>query len=86
MGETSEQIDRNTVLSERTERAGAVAKAGGLEQALGSGALPRFQNITLSEAVVLGLLRQGVRRFLWPSGVGGHLGSSLRIQLFGVCA
>ena len=80
MGETSEQIDRNTVLSERTERAGAIAKAGGLEQALGSGALPRFQNITLSEAVVLGLLRQGVRRFLCVLGHGStDVGEVLRV-------
>jgi len=80
MGETSEQIDRDAVLSERTERAGAVAKAGGLEQALSSSALPRFQNITLSEAVVLGLLRQGVRRFLCVLGHGStDLGEVLRV-------
>lgn len=80
MGETSEQIDRNTVLSERTERAGAIANAGGLEQALGVGALPRFQNITLSEAVVLGLLRQGVRRFLCVLGHGStDVGEVLRV-------
>jgi len=80
MGETSEQIDRNAVLRERTERVSAMAEAGGFEQALRSGALPRFQDITLSEAVVLGLLRQGVRRFLCVLGHGStDLGEVLRI-------
>jgi 3D-(3,5/4)-trihydroxycyclohexane-1,2-dione acylhydrolase (decyclizing) len=80
MGENSEQAYGNRVLSERTARAGAIAKAGGLEQALGSGDLPRFQNITLSEAVVLGLLRQGVRRFLCVLGHGStDVGEVLRV-------
>jgi len=80
MGKASGQIDRKAFLSERAERAGAVAKAGGIEQALSSGALPRFQDVTLSEAVVLGLLRQGVRRFLCVLGHGStDVGEVLRI-------
>jgi 3D-(3,5/4)-trihydroxycyclohexane-1,2-dione acylhydrolase (decyclizing) len=80
MGEKSGQGDEKRVLSERVQRAGAIAKAGGLEEALGTGALVQFQDITLSEAVVLGLLRQGVRRFLCVLGHGStDLGEVLRV-------
>ena len=41
----------------RRQRALAIARAGGLEQALVTGALPRYVDTTLSEALVLGLLR-----------------------------
>ncbi len=79
MGEDSRQIDQQAVVSERSKRAGSIAKAGGLDQALGSGALTRFQDITLSEAIVLGLLRQGVSRFLCVLGHGStDLGEVLR--------
>ena len=79
MGETSMRIDHGEVISERTRRAGKIARAGGIEEALGSGALSRFQDITLSEAVVLGLLRQGVFRFLCVLGHGStDLGDVLR--------
>jgi len=80
MGEISAQIGHDEVISERSKRAGTIAKAGGIEEALGYGALPRFQDITLSEAVVLGLLRQGVHRFLCVLGHGStDLGDVLRV-------
>jgi 3D-(3,5/4)-trihydroxycyclohexane-1,2-dione acylhydrolase (decyclizing) len=64
----------------RTARAQTIAAAGGIEQALASGGLPRSADITLSEAVVLGLLRQDVRRFI---GIFGHgtteIGEVLRV-------
>lgn len=47
----------------------AIAAAGGLEGALASGALPKLLDTTLSEALVLGLLRQGVRKYF---GIFGH--------------
>ncbi len=53
----------------RLERATAIAAAGGLESALASGSLPARATVTLSEAVVLGLLRQGVRTYV---GIFGH--------------
>ncbi|MDY6913318.1 MAG: thiamine pyrophosphate-dependent enzyme [Planctomycetota bacterium] len=56
-------------VKDRIKRAAAIAKAGGFEQALASGALPKRADITLSEAVVLGLIRQDVRLFV---GVFGH--------------
>jgi 3D-(3,5/4)-trihydroxycyclohexane-1,2-dione acylhydrolase (decyclizing) len=53
----------------RTLRARAIAQAGGFEKALADQTLPPRVTISLSEAVVLGLLRQEVRRFV---GIFGH--------------
>jgi len=51
-------------------RARAVAKAGGLQQALDLGTVPAQVEMTLSEALVLGLLKQGVRKYLAIFGHG----------------
>src|SRR4249920_3905261 len=60
-------------------RARAIAKAGGLDQALAAG-LPKLIECTLSEALVLGLLRQGVRKYFAIFGHGStDLGNVLRI-------
>jgi hypothetical protein len=62
------------------QRARAIASAGGIDQALAQGLLPNIVSVTVSEGVVLGLLRQGVRKYL---GILGHgttdLGEVLRI-------
>jgi len=61
------------------ERARAVAKAGGIEQALAKG-LPKLIECALSEALVLGLLKQGVRKYFAIFGHGStDLGNVLRI-------
>jgi len=61
------------------ERARAVAQSGGVEQALAKG-LPKVVECTLSEAVVLGLLKQGVRKYFAIFGHGStDLGEVLRI-------
>jgi 3D-(3,5/4)-trihydroxycyclohexane-1,2-dione acylhydrolase (decyclizing) len=61
------------------ERARAVATAGGLDQALAKG-LPKLAECTLSEALVLGLLKQGVRKYFAIFGHGStDLGNVLRI-------
>jgi 3D-(3,5/4)-trihydroxycyclohexane-1,2-dione acylhydrolase (decyclizing) len=61
------------------ERARAIAKAGGIEQALAKG-LPKLIECSLSEALVLGLLKQGVRKFFAIFGHGStDLGNVLRI-------
>ena len=61
------------------ERARAIGRAGGLEPALAKG-LPKLVECTLSEALVLGLLRQGVRKFFAIFGHGStDLGNVLRI-------
>ncbi len=65
---------------DRTRRAGAIAKAGGIERAISSGALPRRADLTLSEAIVLGLLRQDVLVFVSVLGHGStELGEVLRV-------
>jgi 3D-(3,5/4)-trihydroxycyclohexane-1,2-dione acylhydrolase (decyclizing) len=61
-------------------RAKAIAASGGLRQALASGALPRQLNVTLSEALVLGLLKQGVTKYLAIFGHGStDLAEVLRV-------
>jgi 3D-(3,5/4)-trihydroxycyclohexane-1,2-dione acylhydrolase (decyclizing) len=61
-------------------RARAIQAAGGIEAALAAGTLPRLVEATLSEALVLGLLRQGVRKYLAIFGHGStDLGDVLRI-------
>jgi len=57
------------ILAQRTERTGIIAESGGIGPAIEKGALPDQVDITLSEAIVLGLLRQGVQKFI---GVFGH--------------
>ena len=65
---------------ERMERARVVAAAGGVEQALEAGTLAFKNDLTLSEALVLGLIQQGVRKFI---GIFGHgvtaVGEVLRV-------
>ncbi len=74
-------IDRvSVVANSRAERAGIIAKAGGIEQAIQSGKLPRRIDTTLSEALVLGLMLQDVTRFLVVFGHGStEIGEVLRI-------
>ncbi len=68
------------IAQERAERAAAIAHVGGVEQAISSGVLTRSMHVTLSEALVLGLLRQGVRRFLCVLGHGStEVGEVLRV-------
>jgi 3D-(3,5/4)-trihydroxycyclohexane-1,2-dione acylhydrolase (decyclizing) len=60
-------------------RAKAIAKAGGIEQFIALHDVQKLQ-VCLSEALVLGLLRQGVSKYLAIFGHGStHLGEILRI-------
>jgi len=74
------RVDRDTLRQECRTRADIIREAGGIEQAIGSRLLPRQSTMTVSEALVLGLLRQGITRFV---GVFGHgtteIGEVLRI-------
>ncbi|MFP6558964.1 thiamine pyrophosphate-dependent enzyme [Paraburkholderia sp. B3] len=69
----------NDVTRQARARARAIARAGGLKEALESGALAGSLDVTVSEALVLALLRQGVSKYL---GILGHgttdLGEILR--------
>ncbi len=74
------QTTQQKLASTRTRRARQIAKAGGMEKAIISRALPRFIDTTVSEALVLGLLRQGVKKFISVFGHGStEIGEVLRI-------
>src|SRR4029453_12075823 len=65
--------------SDMRSRARAVARAGGVEAALAKG-MAKLAECTLSEALVLGLLKQGVRKYFAIFGHGSTaLGNVLRI-------
>jgi len=73
-------MDHQKLTEERMKRAAAIAQAGGLDAAISSGALPPRADVSLSEAIVLGLLVQGVRNYI---GIFGHgstdVGEVLRV-------
>jgi 3D-(3,5/4)-trihydroxycyclohexane-1,2-dione acylhydrolase (decyclizing) len=61
-------------------RARAIRTAGGIDAAVAGGTLPKLVDMTLSEGLVLGLLKQGVRKYLAIFGHGStDLGEVLRI-------
>src|SRR3990172_6565452 len=67
-------------LAAMRRHARAIAEAGGLEAAIAAGTLPAQIETTLSEGVVLGLLKQGVRKYLAIFGHGStDLGEALRV-------
>ena len=60
--------------------AGRIAATGGFEQALAAGLFSTPHRITLSEALVLGLLKQGVRKYFAIFGHGSTaLAETLRV-------
>ena len=62
------------------ERARIIAGAGSLVRAIESGALPKLIETTLAEALVLGLLKQGVAKYFAIFGHGStELGNVLRV-------
>ncbi len=73
-------MDQMELTTQRRNRAAIIAAAGGIGEAVASGKLDRQIDVTLSEALVLGLIRQGVRRFV---GIFGHgsteVGEVLRV-------
>ncbi len=61
-------------------RARAIRETGGIEPALAKSAVPKLVEMTLSEALVLGLLKQGVKKYFAIFGHGStDLGEVLRI-------
>ena len=66
--------------AEARSRARAIAQAGGLDQAVAKGSVPKLIDCTLSEALVLGLLKQGVRKYFTIFGHGStDFGDVLRV-------
>lgn len=75
-------LDGHPVQPERAirERAEAISASGGLAKAIEKGEIPAVLELTLSEALVLGLLKQGVSKYLAIFGHGStDLGEVLRI-------
>ena len=70
----------NEMIEQRRKRAREVKTYGTVQKAVEAGRLEQFQDISLSEAVVLGLINQGVKTFV---GIFGHgmtdVGEVLRI-------
>lgn len=70
----------NTDISAKKQRAEIIYKYDSLLDAINSGELNQFQDLSLSEALVLGLLSQGVKKYV---GIFGHgstdIGDILRI-------
>lgn len=68
------------VTDARVKRARGIVASGSVEQAINSGVLPRRMDITLSEAVILGLVAQNVKTFLCVLGHGStEIGEVLRV-------
>ncbi len=73
-------VNRDLVLQNRTARAEIIAKHPSLNAAISSGELGERIDSSLSELIVLGLLRQNVRTFFTVFGHGStELGEVLRI-------
>ncbi len=73
-------VDRLAEVGAAAARARVIAAAGGLGAALDSGMLPQYVDVSVAEAVVLGLLHQGVSKYLAIFGHGSTtLGDALRV-------
>ncbi len=71
---------QEAVSKARSQRAAILAKTGSLERALSEGVLEKTVSLTLSEALVLGLWKQGVSIFYSVLGHGStEIGEVLRI-------
>ncbi len=68
------------ITKQRAQHAAVISRAGSLSAALEQGMLPKRLGLTLSEALVLGLLRQGVKAFFVVFGHGStEVGEVLRV-------
>jgi 3D-(3,5/4)-trihydroxycyclohexane-1,2-dione acylhydrolase (decyclizing) len=78
--ETAKKIEAADGTAAMRARARAIRSAGGFDQALANGALPRSVAVSLSEALILGLLKQQVTTFFAIFGHGStDIGNVLRI-------
>ncbi len=66
----TDQALADPALESPEARAATISKAGSIAAALGDGSLPAIVTVPLVEAIVLGLLRQGVRKYLAIFGHG----------------
>jgi 3D-(3,5/4)-trihydroxycyclohexane-1,2-dione acylhydrolase (decyclizing) len=78
--ETVKKTETADGIAAMRARARAIRSAGGFDQALANGALPRSVTVSLSEALILGLLKQQVTTFFAIFGHGStDIGNVLRI-------
>jgi len=68
--EIQSKLIYDQITAARQERVAAISKYGSLDAALASPGYPRRHDLTLSEAVILGLLRQDVRIYFAVFGHG----------------
>lgn len=72
--------ERDDLARARMGRAQAICQAGSLQLARAAGILDRYIDTTVSEALILGLILQGVRKFLVVFGHGStEIGEVLRV-------
>jgi 3D-(3,5/4)-trihydroxycyclohexane-1,2-dione acylhydrolase (decyclizing) len=77
MLDTSQEADMGNAAR---VRARTISKAGGIDKALANGDIDDIVDVSLSEGLVLGLLKQGVRKYFAIFGHGStDLGEVLRI-------
>ena len=80
MADKTEYSAEKSLTNSREARAALIAQAGGVDQALQTGGLNRRLDISVSEALVLGLLKQGVRKYISVFGHGStEIAEVLRI-------
>ena len=73
-------VKRDDLARDRINRAKTIAKAGGVAAARSSGVLPRYIDVSVSEALILGLLLQDVSAYVTVFGHGTtEIGEILRI-------
>jgi len=73
-------MDMGDLTDQRMAHAAAIATAGSMQAALNNQTLSRFLDITVSEALLLGLLAQNVTKFFTVFGHGStEIGEVLRI-------
>lgn len=66
-------------MQNRNQRIAAIKQHGGVDAALAAGALHPLQNLSSAEALVIGLLRQGLRKYV---GIFGHGNTTLGEELY----
>jgi 3D-(3,5/4)-trihydroxycyclohexane-1,2-dione acylhydrolase (decyclizing) len=80
MSKPSFSEKRDELIQIRMQRAQAIADVGGVDSARVSGVLPQFVDVSVSEALIMGLLLQGVSTFVAVFGHGTtEIGEVLRI-------
>ncbi len=77
---TEKSISMSELAEIRLQRAMAIKHAGDLSTAIATGKIPRFVDVSVSEALIIGLQLQGVKNFIAVFGHGTtEIGEVLRV-------